>query len=71
MDDVYVYFVRLPQQVNEIVTPCFGGFTVYIEERLDLPHRLKAYRHALRHIARNDFARDDVQAIEGEAHEEA
>ena len=68
MDDIYVYFVDLPPRVREVVMPCFGGYTVYISSRLDLPHRLKAYRHALRHIAENDFEKDDVQRIEAEAH---
>lgn len=68
MDDVYVYTLPLPPKVREIVTPCIGGYTVYLSDRLDDAHRLKAYRHALEHIRRGDLYKDDVQRIEAEAH---
>lgn len=63
-DDIYVYIVDLPRHVDEIVTPCVGGFTVYLASRLDEKHRLEAYRHALKHIEDGDFDRDNVQYIE-------
>ena len=68
MDDIYVYTVDLPRDVDEMVTPCFGGYTVYLSSRLDEAQRLKAYKHALHHIENNDFERTDVQRIEAEAH---
>lgn len=68
MDDIYVYTVDLPRHIDEMVTPCFGGYTVYLSSRLDEAQRLKAYKHALRHIENNDFDRTDVQQIEAEAH---
>lgn len=71
MDQIYVYFVKLPLRVSEMVTPCLEGYTVYIDERLDEAHRLEAYQHALEHIKRHDFEKDDVQQIESEAHENA
>ena len=71
MDQIYVYFVKLPFRVNEMVTPCLEGYTVYIDERLDEAHRLEAYRHALEHINHHDFERADVQQIEADAHENA
>ena len=66
MDDIYVYTVNLPRNVDEVVTPCLGGYTIYLSARLDERHRLKAYRHALHHIARGDFEKDNVQVIEKE-----
>jgi len=63
-DDIYVYIIDLPRHVDEIVTPCVGGFTVYLASRLDEKHRLEAYRHALKHIEDGDFDRDNVQYIE-------
>lgn len=69
--DVYVYCVKLPFGIREMVTPCLEGYTVYIDERLDEAHRLEAYRHALEHIRRHDFEKNDVQQIESEAHENA
>lgn len=69
MKDVFVYVIDLPFGVNEVVTPCLEGYTVYINARLDHEKQLKAYRHALWHIENNDFEKYDVQAIEAEAHE--
>ena len=69
MDNVYVYFAKLPPQVNEIVTPCLSGYTIWIDITLDEAHRLKAYEHALWHIKNHDFEKDDVQQIEWDAHQ--
>ena len=67
-DDIYVYLRPLPEGINELVMPCADGYTVYIADRLDQEHQWKAYEHALRHIANNDFERTDVQEIEAIAH---
>jgi len=69
MVDVYVYIVDLPERVDEMVTPCLDGYTVYLNARLSYAGRVKAYHHAIRHIERNDFENYDVQKIEEEAHE--
>ena len=69
MVDVYVYIVDLPERVDEMVTPCLDGYTVYLNARLSYAGRVKAYHHAIRHIERNDFEKYDVQKIEEEAHE--
>jgi len=68
MVDVYVYIVDLPERVDEMVTPCLDGYTVYLNARLSYAGRVRAYHHAIRHIERNDFENDDVQKIEEEAH---
>lgn len=64
MADIFVYIVPLPPGVNEMVTPCLDGFTIYISDALDPIQRVKAYRHALDHIRKNDFQKSDVQEIE-------
>lgn len=64
MDDIYIYIAPLPNTVNECVTPCPDGFTVYINEKLSRPQQIKAYRHAVSHIIGNDFEKEDVQEIE-------
>ena len=69
MAEVYVYIVDLPDRVDEMVTPCIDGYTVYLNARLTYAGRVRAYHHAIRHIERNDFERMDVQEIEMEAHE--
>ncbi|MBO7726900.1 MAG: hypothetical protein J6S50_00455 [Oscillospiraceae bacterium] len=70
MDDIYVYLVDLPTTVPEMVAPCIGGgFTIYLNARLSYQDRVKAYLHALEHVTRNDWSREDVQQIEKEAHD--
>lgn len=69
MDDIFVYFQRMPHGVNEAVLPCNGGYTVYINDSLDREHAMKAYQHAVTHILRNDCCADgDIQDIESEVH---
>ena len=69
MDDVFVYNVKLPDGIKEMIAPCYEGYTVYIDEGLDDAHRVMAYRHALKHLKRNDFEGGDVQVIEEIEHE--
>lgn len=68
MDKIFTFITDLPDGINEMVTPCFEGFTVYIDSRLDEAGRLKAFQHAIEHIARGDFEKEDVQTIEKEVH---
>lgn len=68
MLDVFVYYVDLPPGIHEIVTPCADGYTVYLNIQDDLPQRMKSLHHAMEHIRRNDFSKEDVQAIEHECH---
>ena len=68
MESVYVYEVKLPKGIKEMVSPdAEDGYTIYINRRLSDPDKMKAYRHALRHCMR-DFERSDVQEIESDAH---
>ena len=68
MDDIFIYLIDLPPKVNEAVTPCMDGYTVYINRNLDRDRQFKAFAHALKHITNNDFEKSDVQQIESEAH---
>ena len=69
MDDyVFTYIIDLPDNVNEMVTPCADGYTVYLNAKLSYRGRVRAYEHALQHISHNDFEKYDVQLIEAEAH---
>ncbi len=71
MSDVYVYIVKLPKGINEMVTPgADNSYTVYINEDLPPDKQMAAYYHALMHCERNDFGRLDVQEIEERTHEE-
>jgi len=69
--ETYTYLTTLPDGINEMVCPCAdGNYTIYINARLDHEHRQQAYRHAMRHIERNDFEKDNVGTIEAENHGE-
>lgn len=67
-EDIYVYRTELTGGFDEAVLKCFGGYTVYIDSRLDDEHARKAYLHALHHIE-HDFDKFNVSEIEKEAHE--
>lgn len=71
MDDIFVYTVKLPPGIDEVVMPCLDGYTVYLDANLDHESRIKAYEHAVYHIRNHDFERPDVQEIETEAHSRA
>lgn len=68
MVNIYTYLIDMP--VREAVRPCCDGFTVYINSSLSQEERERAYMHALQHIEHGDFDKQDVQAIETEAHKE-
>ena len=69
MDEcVFTYIIDLPESVNEMVTPCADGYTVYLNAKLSYHARVRAYEHALRHISHHDFEKYDVQLIEADAH---
>lgn len=68
MDNIFTYFVKLPEGIDEVVMPCLDGYTIYIDESLCGEQRIKAYNHALHHINNHDFEKHDVQLIEAEAH---
>jgi hypothetical protein len=68
MCEVYVYFASLPDGIKEVVTPCMDGYTIYISDKLTYEQRMLAYGHAVHHIENNDFDKDNVQAIEAQAH---
>ena len=68
MDDIYTYLIDLPPKVDETVTPCLDGYTIYINRNLSPDRQIRAYVHALKHITHNDFEKADVQEIEANAH---
>lgn len=59
--------------VNEVVVENEdGGYTVFIDDQLSDEGKKKAYRHALRHIEADDFAKHgDADQIERETHEKS
>lgn len=73
VDTNYVFVYLLDDMpVNEMVTPCAEGYTIYINAKLDHEHQVRAYEHALKHIEDGDFDVNNmasVQEIESKAHE--
>lgn len=67
MDNVYVYYVQLPDGIDEAVLPCIDGYTIYIDSRQSKSEMEQAYKHAISHIINNDFEKDDVGQIENDA----
>ena len=67
-DDIYVYLVDLPTAVPEMIAPCAGGYTIYLNAKLSYQDRVKAYLHALGHVVHGDWEKSDVQDIEQDAH---
>ncbi len=67
-DDIYIYMADLPDGINEMICPCSGGYTVYIDDKLSPEGKRRAYAHALRHITNHDFEKSDVNLIELDAH---
>lgn len=70
MTEIFVYLVDLPDRIDEMVTPCLDGYTIYLNAKLTYRGRIKAYMHALEHVERNDWDKTEVQQIEYEAHKE-
>lgn len=46
------------------------SFTIFINSRLSSAMQRYCFEHALNHVRRNDWEKDNVQSIEFEAHKE-
>lgn len=68
MVDIYVYCIKMPDGVHEMVLPCMDGYTVYVDENATRNQQQRALLHALKHIKRRDHDGGDVQKIEVETH---
>lgn len=69
-DEIYIYCINLPDGINEMIAPCEGGYTLYIDKRLSPDGFIRAYHHAVSHVVNNDWDIPDVQSIERTAHEQ-
>lgn len=69
--DVNVIVMDFPNTKDrEVVTENDdGSYTIVINAKISHENQLRAYQHAMRHIYETDFEKDDVQAIEVQAHE--
>ena len=67
LDDLFVRLVP-NLSVNEMITPCENGYSVYIKEELPEEKKVEALYHAYVNKKNNDFTRSDIQDIEARAH---
>lgn len=68
MTEIFTHEVDLPPGVYGAVTPCFNGYKIFVDKKLNRDNRHKAYMQALECICNNYFAKHDVQQITWEAH---
>lgn len=64
-NELMVVYIALPEGVDEMVTPNPDGtHTVFISTSLCEEKQRMAFDHAVSHICRQDFEKEDVQEIE-------
>lgn len=70
MSDVFLYPVDMPDGINEMVSPGWeDDYTIYVNCRLPYSKQVRVVDHAIGHLRREDFNKEDVQQIEADAHE--
>ena len=69
LEDIGIHIINMDTSVHEhVVLNEDGSFSIFINARLNWEAQMLAYRHALFHIANDDFYKSDVDKIEYEAH---
>ena len=69
LEDIGVHLIDMDTLVREhVVKNEDGSFSIFINARLNFEAQMLAYRHALFHIANDDFYKSDVDKVEADAH---
>ena len=69
MEDINVQFIDMDTKIPEqIVKNQDDSYTILINSKLSYAEQLKSYYHALMHIRRNDFDKENADNIEYNAH---
>jgi len=69
MGEINVQFLNMDTKIPEqLIKNDDDSYTIFLNARLSQENRLKSYYHALQHIQKDDFEKDDVQQIEEIAH---
>lgn len=69
MEDINVQFLNMDTKIPEhLVKNDDDSYTIFLNARLSQESRLKSYCHALKHIAEEDFNKENVQEIESNTH---
>ncbi len=67
--EVQVRLIDFPAKGNEVVTKNEDDtYTIFINAKLSQETQRKAYLHALNHIKRGDFEKNNADQIEFEVH---
>lgn len=70
MQEINVQLLNMDTKIPEqLIKNDDDSYTVFLNARLSQESRVKSYYHALRHIANDDFEKEDVQIIEQKAHD--
>ena len=68
-EDIGVHLIDMDTMIREqVILNEDGSFSIFINARLNHEARMKAYQHALLHIANDDFYKNDVDEIESVEH---
>lgn len=71
MEDINVQFIDMDTKIPEqIVKNQDDSYTIFLNSKLSHDEQLKSYSHALMHIRRNDFDKENADSIEENAHME-
>ena len=69
MEDINVQLLDMDTMIPEhLIKNDDDSYTIFLNARLSRDSQLKSYYHALRHIKEDDFYKENIQAIESEAH---
>lgn len=64
-DDIFIYYVDMPDTIHSACVPCEDGYNIYINEKLDDTHKQAAYLHELIHIDHGHLIKEiNVDEIE-------
>lgn len=70
MEDINVQIMDMDTMVPEhLIKNADDSYTIFLNARLSRDSQLKYYYHALMHITKDDFCKEDVQIIEKETHD--
>lgn len=68
-EDIFVYLIDFPSpRTHEMVVPCEGGYTVYLDAKMPRNRQITALNHAIDHILNRDWEKGDVNQIEFASH---
>ena len=70
MIDCNIQFIKFPSgKVHEAVTQnTDGSVTIFLDKNATQESQRKRFFHVMKHLAGDDFSREDIQIIEAEAH---